>query len=1276
MADILGIGASGLTAYRKSLEVIGNNIVNANTEGYAKRSAQLQTIASRAATPTTLVAGGGSGVVVDKVARATDSFLQARMWNAVSDSARAEALAENISRLERGLLTTPTTINTAVQSLFSRLQDLSASPTSIPARQSVLDAADQVVGQFRSQEAIVASELDAAVTSVEAGLQQVNILTRQLASLNGELLRSSASNPALDIMDQRDKLLGDLSKLVGITVREGPTGAVEVHLGDSSSGPELISGRDVLPLQMKLVGEKIEIIVDPYKTNSITNELKSGAIAGAMAYFHDAAQARDDINRLAVAFADMMNRQHRLGVDLSGKDGAQLFSTQSLEAKPEPRNSGSGEIRIDVSGATTLQNLSYAAVYDADADLWTVTSSNRASIVKGRNEVTIDQIRFTFSGTPENGDVFTVAPLENAAAGMRLLVSDPSKIAVALPRYADPSNTNVGTADIRLESGMGDTSAPDLPGIQDVLGRSLSPASAVRLNRDGVLAAIPSGARDVTLASLGSLSAAAFLIEEKDVLAQTSPSMRFRLGDSQSDTVVNFTLAGGSAKSFADSINTALKAQGLDDQLYASSSAGILTVNALGGTSIAELSVAGLERTVSPLEAGRSGSEILLFTREGRQLTGSPLGIADAAALLTAENGFRAEAVYASPADTTNYRNLLISNVSAPLSVSARIDGSRRVEISAMPEIDGVQTDNTGSPLAGAVYALDVTGLPDVRLAGDDIAGLGAEAITDRLMAALLIEAPRRSVKGAEFALGGSTTDRLSFTVKVNGLEHRVTFERSKDAAGNRLEGGVFAVDGPLALRFGLSFDATKDVAGGKPYALTMIMPPALNGGDAPDIVFDGTAAATLGMSAATTTKLEAGVPATAGGTLQVFLGGAIREIAIGSSGSGSVTHGGATLDWSYDPDGRLALESEDPDLQVLATNADRRADAAALGFKGADLTVERMNVIRGKDVPYVDPATRDAALDEGRVVNVAFGGSTSQVFISGETGSFTKLAGTEVPVILTWSIENGRLALRSTASDLRIVESTAADRQALVDLGLAETERSSAEISVLSTVPDATTVDASKSVSRIASSLTLRGPIPEDLIVVMRGGEVRSVVGRFPQDMMRVDPVIPDIKVEILSGSRVAIIDRNSDVRLAERAYVEGEPVEYQGLRFSVSGIAQPGDEFTIVRDVSRTGDARNALLLAELRTKDSLGPGSGSFQDVYIAAAARIASAGQSANLTAESAGRAASDLMGAFENRTSVNLDDEAADLMRYQQAYQAAARVVMTARDMFDTILKAL
>ena len=59
----------------------------------------------------------------------------------------------------------------------------------------------------------------------------------------------------------------------------------------------------------------------------------------------------------------------------------------------------------------------------------------------------------------------------------------------------------------------------------------------------------------------------------------------------------------------------------------------------------------------------------------------------------------------------------------------------------------------------------------------------------------------------------------------------------------------------------------------------------------------------------------------------------------------------------------------------------------------------------------------------------------------------------------------------------------------------------------------------------------------------------------------------------------------------------------------------------------------------------------------------------------MTAAGAAKQASDLKSAFEAKTGVNLDTEASDLIRYQQAYSAAAQVVMAARDMFSTILKS-
>jgi ferredoxin len=176
--------------------------------------------------------------------------------------------------------------------------------------------------------------------------------------------------------------------------------------------------------------------------------MTSGALAGSLSYHRQAVNVRSDLDRLAVAFADLVNRQHRQGIDLSGRSGVDLFSTESLTPKPAAGNKGVTEVLVDVSQAGTLPDLSYTARYDASSRLWTVKSSNNAVTATGRDEVVIDGIRLAFSGSPADGDVFTVSPLENAAQGIRLLTQDPSRLAAALPRYTEVGGSNEGNGDL------------------------------------------------------------------------------------------------------------------------------------------------------------------------------------------------------------------------------------------------------------------------------------------------------------------------------------------------------------------------------------------------------------------------------------------------------------------------------------------------------------------------------------------------------------------------------------------------------------------------------------------------------------------------------------------------------------------------------------------------------------------------------------------------------------------------------------------------------------
>ena len=79
MPDILGIGSSALSAYRKQLEATGSNIVNANTEGYKRRTVALRSSGDSSMLPTSAPSISGSGVNIDRVVRASDQYLEQQL---------------------------------------------------------------------------------------------------------------------------------------------------------------------------------------------------------------------------------------------------------------------------------------------------------------------------------------------------------------------------------------------------------------------------------------------------------------------------------------------------------------------------------------------------------------------------------------------------------------------------------------------------------------------------------------------------------------------------------------------------------------------------------------------------------------------------------------------------------------------------------------------------------------------------------------------------------------------------------------------------------------------------------------------------------------------------------------------------------------------------------------------------------------------------------------------------------------------------------------------
>ena len=139
--------------------------------------------------------------------------------------------------------------------------------------------------------------------------------------------------------------------------------------------------------------------------------------------------------------------------------------------------------------------------------------------------------------------------------------------------------------------------------------------------------------------------------------------------------------------------------------------------------------------------------------------------------------------------------------------------------------------------------------------------------------------------------------------------------------------------------------------------------------------------------------------------------------------------------------------------------------------------------------------------------------------------------------------------------------------------------------------------------------------------------------------------------------------------------AYTDGSPIVISGSSVTISGQPSVGDSFTIQANFGASGDNSNGLLLADIQSVGLLDGGTISINENYGRLVANVGATTSQvqANLDAQSVLLAnAEDAMLA---KSGVNLDEEAANLIRYQQAYQAAAQVVSVVSSLFDSLLNA-
>lgn len=140
-----------------------------------------------------------------------------------------------------------------------------------------------------------------------------------------------------------------------------------------------------------------------------------------------------------------------------------------------------------------------------------------------------------------------------------------------------------------------------------------------------------------------------------------------------------------------------------------------------------------------------------------------------------------------------------------------------------------------------------------------------------------------------------------------------------------------------------------------------------------------------------------------------------------------------------------------------------------------------------------------------------------------------------------------------------------------------------------------------------------------------------------------------------------------------ASYAYTAGAAISFNGWTTQISGAPVAGDTFTITQNTNATTDGGNILKLAALQTTNTLANGTTSYQGAYGQLISQAGSQTRELDVTSKAQTSMLNQMAKAAQEVSGVNLDEEAANLMRYQQAYQAAAKAMAIADTMFNSLL---
>jgi flagellar hook-associated protein 1 len=453
MSDLfasLTMAARALQSQQVGLDVVGQNIANVNTAGYARRQLDL------AAVPPTDRRSAGGGVEVSTIRAIRDQFLERRLRLERPAEGRESALADTLSVVEAALGSSGSSIDASLDEFFNAWSDLSQDPTSSTMRQAVIVQSTALATAFTAMSDRLKDVRKQADDGIRGAVGDVNQLVQRIAALNDSIATAGGTGPmSASLQDEQGEAIKALSELVDIDVLPNKTGGADVSF---ANGRALVIGVNAYPIDVGSNSEGMAVLSTGGM--DVTSEISGGRLAGLLG-------ARDvmvpkylsQLDTIAFTLAQQVNGLHRSGFDLDGNPGGDVFQPLAtvsgaaaalsvdtlLAGSPRLVAAASAPTAGDNGVARQLAALRDARVFngtgtfnDAWADLTYSVGHDSASAVaeqRSRGEIVtqIESLRDAVSGVSLDEEAMMMMKFQRAyEANARFFTTIDSAIATLL----------------------------------------------------------------------------------------------------------------------------------------------------------------------------------------------------------------------------------------------------------------------------------------------------------------------------------------------------------------------------------------------------------------------------------------------------------------------------------------------------------------------------------------------------------------------------------------------------------------------------------------------------------------------------------------------------------------------------------------------------------------------------------------------------------------------------------------------------------------------------